>query len=65
MAHLNPLDIVYCKNCKYYRTRQVNAHSSIHSCLKDNPVDIDGAELYCNRPCYSKRLIRKKVLKKN
>ena len=60
MAKINPLDIVYCKNCKYYRVKRVDARSSIHSCLKENPVDIDGAELYCNRPCCVKQLIKKK-----
>lgn len=59
-----PLDIVYCKDCKYYRCKTINEHSSIHSCLKNNDVQIAKPELYCNKPCFTKTKVKIKAHKK-
>ena len=61
---MKPLDIIYCKNCKFYKCVKVNEHSSVHSCSKSLDLQIDKPELYCNKPCYTnKNLFNKK--KKN
>lgn len=61
---IEPLTIVSCKTCKYYIVRKIDAYSSIHSCKKGNTADIDGVELYCNKPCYCKKLLTNKISSK-
>lgn len=61
----NPLDIVYCKNCRYYKYKQINNYSTLYECTKGNTVSLEQPDLLCNKPCFSKRLFRKKVQKKN
>ena len=59
-----PLDIVYCKDCKYYRCKYINEYSSIHNCLKNNDVQISNPSLYCNKPCFAKSKAKIKAQKK-
>lgn len=54
-----PFDIISCKTCKFCKIRKVDEHSTIYSCNKDNTVDIDRYELYCNKPCYSKQIFKR------
>jgi len=55
---MQPLDIVYCKDCRHYRCKVVNEHSSVHMCLKNQSVEISKPELYCNKPCFNKAKIK-------
>lgn len=52
---MQPLDIVYCKDCRHYRCKIVDANSSVHMCLLNKDVQITNPSLYCNKSCYSKR----------
>lgn len=61
---VNPLEIIYCKNCKYYKNKIVNKYSSIHECTKGNSVAPDQPELFCNKPCYVRKLFNKKKKEK-
>lgn len=65
MSKLNDLDIVYCKDCAYFRYKKVNANSAVYSCLKNNSFDADKPELYCNKPCYKKKTFKKYTQKKS
>lgn len=58
---MQPLDIVYCKDCKYYRCKVVDAYSSVHACLINQDVQISNPSLYCNKSCYNKRKSKSKM----
>lgn len=51
---MQPLDIVYCKDCKYYRSKIVDSHSTVYECLLSKDLQIENPSLYCNKPCYKK-----------
>lgn len=55
---MQPLDIVYCKDCKHYRCKVINEHSSIHMCLLNKDVQISNPDLYCNKTCFKKSKIK-------
>lgn len=56
---MEDLEIVYCKDCSSYNCRVVNECSSIHSCNKGNAVDLDYPNLYCHKPCFTKKKQKK------
>lgn len=59
-----PLDIVYCKNCRFYKKTIQSERASVHTCLKwSDKFDLVKPELYCNKSCYSESLIRKRIKK--
>ena len=48
-----PLDVVYCKNCRFYKKTVQSERASVHTCLKwSDKVDLVKPELYCNKSCY-------------
>ena len=54
-----PLDIVHCKNCKTFYSRQVGKDSTLYGCKKDsNLFDYVEPELYCHKQCFNKKLFK-------
>lgn len=61
---VNPLEIVYCKNCRYYSCKKVNEYSCVYGCSKGHSVEPDRSELRCNKKCYTKKWFNKNNQKK-
>lgn len=53
---MKPLDIVYCKNCKYLYTKKINKDNTLTFCKKNLYVDND-PQFYCNKKCFNKKII--------
>lgn len=61
----DPLEIVYCKNCKFFKFKKFDDGNILYGCSKEHSVDIDRPELRCNLPCYQKKWYKKKAPKKS
>lgn len=54
---MKDLDIIYCKNCKFFNKKIVDKYSSIYSCNKKHCKCIpnDKPHLYCNQKCFESK----------
>lgn len=59
---MKPTDIIYCKNCKHIVCQKQAKGALLYSCKKESHCfAIDQPELYCNKSCFCKRLIKTKA----
>lgn len=56
---MKSLDVVYCKDCSSCIHRVIDSNSTLYGCKKDKCFDMQ-PNLYCNKPCYTKKKFRKK-----
>jgi hypothetical protein len=58
---MEDLKIVYCKNCKHFEKRKINADATLYSCKKDcGSFHPDEAQLFKDRKCFTKKFFTKK-----
>lgn len=65
MSQVNPLEVIYCKNCRFFKSKKVDDYSTVYSCSKGNSVEVDKPELRCNKLCYKKKTFNKYTQKKS
>ena len=56
---MKSLDVVCCKDCSSCIHRVIDSNSTLYGCKKDKCFDMQ-PNLYCNKPCYTKKKFRKK-----
>ncbi|WP_300924623.1 hypothetical protein [uncultured Clostridium sp.] len=62
----NNIDLVCCKNCKFYRYEKINDYSEMWSCTKGNTVSVTGYDTRENKYCYQQKPFKfKKKVKKD
>ena len=51
---MDDLDIVYCKDCKYFVKESINENSDVMYCRKKNNIE-NNPNIYINKQCYKKK----------
>lgn len=62
---MKDLDIVYCKNCKYFNKKEINKDSILYFCNRkgNHSLELETPELYCNKNCFEQKLKQNKLNK--
>ncbi len=56
---MNPLDIIYCKNCKHFNSKRVNKDSIIYECKRNSlKFELTEPQLFCYKKCYNNKIIK-------
>ena len=56
---MKSLEIVNCKDCSSCIHRVIDNNSTLYGCKKNKAVEFT-PNLYCNKPCYTKKKFLKK-----